>query len=143
MSNRFLPNHPLSANELLIIPEAFYELLIARLKVSILKSEQYLPSQKSKKEARSSPVTFEKIDAISTVINGLSIRTPWRSTCLVKVMATHKMLLKRHVQHILHFGVQKNSSIEIKAHAWLSVGSKIIVGGENSEGFTEISQIAS
>ena len=123
-----------------LIPEAFYQLLIARIKVSALKSEKYLPSARDNKNTPSL-VKNEKAQTIATVINGLSVRTPWPSTCLVKVIAAHKMLSRRSLPHVLHFGVQKNSSTEIKAHAWLSVGSKIIVGGENAEAFTEISQI--
>ena len=126
---------------MLLIPEAFYQLLMARIKVSVLKSHQYLPQVQNKKATVVSIENFEKVQTITTVINGLSLRTPWSSTCLVKVIAAHKMLCKRKIPHVLHFGVQMNSSKKIKAHAWLSTGNKILVGGENAAGFKELSTI--
>lgn len=140
MNNLFFSNHQLTAKELLLIPEAFYQLVMARIKVSVLRSQQYLPQVQNKKASAAYIENFEKLQTIATVINGLSIRTPWPSTCLVKVIAAHKMLCKRDIPHVLHFGVQINSSKEIKAHAWLSAGSKILVGGENAAGFKELSK---
>ena len=141
MNNTFFSNHQLTADELLLIPEAFYQLVMARIKVSVLKSQQYLPKVKNKKAPAASIKNFEMLQTIATVINGLSFRTPWPSTCLVRVIAAHKMLCKREIPHVLHFGVQINSNKEIKAHAWLSAGSKILVGGENAAGFKELSTI--
>lgn len=116
--------------------------MVSRVKVGLLKSEQYLPPSQANIPPPNIGVTNENIQTIADVVNGLSRRTPWRSTCLVKVIAAHKMLLKRGVPHVLHFGVQKNSPGEIKAHAWLSTGTKIIVGGEDRDGYNEISRIA-
>jgi hypothetical protein len=142
LNNQFFPNHHLSGEEWQLIPGAFYQLLIARLKVSSLPSEKYLPVDQPPKAT----LTKENqaiAQTIATVINGLSRRTPWPSTCLVKVIAAHKMLSKISIPHTLHFGVQKVTPGKIKAHAWLSVGNKILIGGDNADGFVEISKIAS
>lgn len=143
LGNHFFPNHNLSAAEMVLIPEAFYQLLAARLRISLLKSEHYLPPPKSGLPSSTLVAPNHHVQIIANVVNGLSLRTPWKSTCLVKVIAAHKMLVRRGVPHVLHFGVQKKSTLEIKAHAWLSVSNKMIIGGENAEGFTEISQIVS
>lgn len=81
------------------------------------------------------------MEDIATVVNGLAARTPWHSTCLVKVIAGHKMLAQKKIPHTLHFGVQKTLGGEMKAHAWLSVANKIIIGGDAVDEFREISKI--
>jgi hypothetical protein len=73
------------------------------------------------------------------VINGLENRTPWKNTCLVKVLAARRMLLKRKIVHKIHIGVASKLHNTLKAHAWLSVGTKIILGGESLHEFHEIS----
>ena len=140
MSN-FLPKRKLTTNELALIPEVFLSLLIARLKVSFLPSKKYLPFNRKNSPIFYLSKKFETAEIIAGVVNGLSERVPWRSTCLVKVLALHKMLSRRKIPHTLHFGIEKNASSGLGAHAWLSVAKKIIIGDENLQNFKEISQI--
>jgi hypothetical protein len=51
------------------------------------------------------------------------------------------MLSKKNIPHTLHLGVKKTPAGEMKAHAWLSVANKIIIGGASAGEFREISQI--
>lgn len=130
----------LTAAEFSFIPEAFWGLFMTRLKVLFFRSAKYLPSIS---QNITIPLTKEKFETgkkIAVVINGLSSRTPWLSSCLVKVLATHKMLKKRKIPHTVHFGVKKTLSNSLNAHAWLSVAEEIIIGGENSNDFQEISK---
>lgn len=75
---------------------------------------------------------------ITNIINGLSTRTPWKSTCLVKALAASKMLSKRHIPHSIHFGMKKNDSGNYEAHAWVSASGRVLIGGENVEEFKEV-----
>jgi ubiquitin C-terminal hydrolase len=138
----FYQYRTLTSYEKSIIPEAFFQLSIARIRVSLFPSHKYLP----KSSQLTSPVfisneKINKIRTIANVVNGLSTRTPWLSTCLVKVIALHKMLSKRGIQHTIHIGIKKNMSKELNAHAWLSVSSEIVTGGENLDNFKEIMRI--
>ncbi len=141
MNNQFFPNHTVSLKELRLIPAAFLQLVIARLKVSFLPADKYLPSTNNNPLSAISVQQLKSVESIATVVNGLAARTPWSSTCLVKVVAAHKMLSKKNIPHTLHIGVKKTPAGEIKAHAWLSVANKIIIGGESAAEFREISQI--
>jgi hypothetical protein len=140
MSN-FFPKRVLTASELSIAFEAFFQLLLQRIKVSFLPSRKYLPSISKNSAIFLSLEKTEIAKKVAIVINGLSIRTPWSSTCLVKVLAAHKMLNKRRIPHALHFGVNINLSKGFNAHAWLSVADEVIIGGENLNSFKEISRI--
>jgi Transglutaminase-like superfamily len=138
----FFPKRKLTTSEFFLIPEGLWELFTARIKVSLLPSQKYLPL------ASNSPIiilSHKKIKTgktIAAVINGLSARTPWASTCLVQVLALHKMLLKRKIPHSLHFGIKKNSTLAFEAHAWLSLNREIVIGNTDLQLFKEISQIS-
>ena len=137
----FFPRRKLTADEFSIIPEAFWRLFTARVKVSFFRSVKYLPSPSQKLTIYPTQEKVKKGKTVALIINGLSLRTPWSSTCLVKVLAAHSMLKKRKIAHTLHFGVKKNTAHQLDAHAWLSVGEEKIIGDENLHFFIEISKI--
>ena len=137
----FFPKRKLTTNELSLIPEAFWKLFMARLKVSFFRSAKYLPSNSLNPRIFPNKEKAESAKIIALVINGLSARTPWASTCLVKMLAAHNMLKKRKRPHTLHFGVKKNMFDQLDAHSWLSVDKKIIIGDDNLDYYKEISQI--
>jgi len=136
----FLPRRCLTFSEISLIPESFFYLAVAWIKVSFSPSKKYLSQDNP---LNSEPVTLvktEKALEIAAVINGVSSRSNWTSTCLIKALAAHNMLEKRKIKHKLHFGVARSLEKKLKAHAWLSIGSEVIVGGENHEGFMELKE---
>lgn len=137
----FFPNRIITANELLIVPEAFFQLFLQRIKVSFFPSRKYLPTTKEHTNIIDASEKMERVKTIASVINGLSIRTPWSSTCLVKVLAAHKMLAKHNIPHTLYLGVNNDLSKGLNTHAWLSVANKVIIGGGNLHSFKIIAQI--
>ena len=136
---KFIPKRKISFSEIVLIPEALLALLIYRVKVSYQPSSKWMP--KATKEV-TEKIEVEKMGRallVAKVIDGLENRTPWKNTCLVKALATRRMLRKRKLNHKIHFGVAKKLNSKLKAHAWLSIGTNNILGGENLEGFHEIS----
>lgn len=136
---RFLPERKLSFAEVRLIPEVLTNLFKARILVSFRPSRGWMPKVSSGPFVPHNPDKLNEARLISGVINGLSRRTPWSSTCLVKALAAHKMLQKRKIDHTIHIGVSRAIPEIFKAHAWLSVGDDILMGGENLQGFHEIS----
>ena len=134
----FFPRRRLHASEFLLIPEAFFNLTVSWINVNFRPSKSYLLPPDSSAFRPVSKEKKEKSFEIAAVVNGLSTRTVWRSTCLIKALATHKMLQKRDIEHKLHFGVTQSAENKLEAHAWLSVENEVIVGGENHEAFEEI-----
>ena len=136
---RFFPKRKLTFSEIVLIPEALLALFIYRLKVSYQPSLKLMP--KATKGGSKEIAADKKATALLVVkvINGLETRTPWKSTCLVKALATHRMLQRRLINDKIHIGVAPKDNNLFEAHAWLSVGTEIILGGENQDGFHEIS----
>ncbi len=137
--NHFLPRRRLSYAEAILIPEALIQLFIYRLRVSFRPSSEWMPKSSAGSSKLLTGDKREKVRLVAAVINGLADRTPWASTCLVKALAAAYMLNKREIPQKLHIGVARTPSKDFKAHAWLSVDGKIIVGGGNLEDFHEIS----
>jgi len=71
--------------------------------------------------------------------------TPWRSTCLVQVLAAQRMLQKRLLPGVFYIGAApgeaagagKNAGLD--AHAWLKCGEACITGEAAHERYTVVS----
>ena len=136
---RFFPKRKLLFSEIVLIPEAYFSLFIYRLKVSYQSSRKWMPlATKANPEAIGANQMRTAL-MIVKVINGLESRTPWKNTCLVKALAVHKILQKKKIIHKIYIGVAPKPNNHFEAHAWLSVGTEVILGGENLDGFHEIS----
>ncbi|QNK48142.1 lasso peptide biosynthesis B2 protein [Brevibacterium sp. PAMC23299] len=134
----------LSKETKLLLIEAFIYLGKARFlkrmpfsKVAPLLGEQM-------KETSLNPEHFnrEVLTSISQAIHIMSRYTFWESQCLVKAIASMKMLEKRNIESTLYLGTAKDENGELIAHAWLRSGSFYISGSEGKERFTVIAKFA-
>ena len=57
--------------------------------------------------------------------------------CLPRALAAHAMLRRRGIASRLCLGVARNGE-DIAAHAWIEVGGRTIVGGEEARSFTRL-----
>jgi hypothetical protein len=57
--------------------------------------------------------------------------------CLPRALAAHAMLRRRGIASRLCLGVARNGDV-VAAHAWIEVGGRAIVGGEEAAGFTRL-----
>jgi hypothetical protein len=62
-------------------------------------------------------------------------RVPWRTVCFQKGLALHLMLRGRGIPSVLHYGVRKDAGAGLKAHVWLTVGGRPVIGGEEAPAF--------
>lgn len=75
------------------------------------------------------PSTGFEIDRIAFALRAMGTRVPWRADCLVQALAGQHWLASRGVGSTIHLGV-KASEAPVDAHAWLTVGDRVILGGE-------------
>ena len=134
----FFPRRKLTGYELSLIPESLFRLVVAKLKVTLLPAKRYLGKDFCVQDVVADEHNDNQSIIIAGVINGLVARLPWKSSCLVKALAAHKMLKRRCIPHKVHIGVGNNPGDSISAHAWLSSGDRIIIGDKNLDRFHEV-----
>jgi len=135
---KFFPHRKLTGYELTLIPESLFRLVAEKLKVTLLPAKRYLRKDFYVQDVADDEHNDNRSIIIAGVINGMVARLPWESSCLVKAMAAHRMLKRRHIAHKVHIGVGNNSGDSISAHAWLSSGDRIIIGDKNLDRFHEV-----
>jgi len=62
-------------------------------------------------------------------------RVPWRTVCFQQGLALHWMLRRRGIGSVLHYGVAREREGALKAHVWVSVEGRPVIGGEEAPGF--------
>ena len=77
-----------------------------------------------------SPEEERLIERIAYVIPRVAARLPWRTDCLVQAIAAKRWLARSGIVSRLHFGVPREKQPEFEAHAWLTVGERIVTGGD-------------
>jgi len=66
---------------------------------------------------------------IKRAVTAASRLSPWRSVCLHRALTLHRMLRRRGVPSVLHYGISPVSG-KFGAHMWVTLGDEILIGGE-------------
>ena len=82
------------------------------------------------------------IKKVSNAIQIMSRYTLWDSKCLVKAVASMKMLERRKIDSTLYLGTARNDAGKMVAHAWLRSGTFLVSGIEGMKKFTVVSYFA-
>ena len=125
--------------------EAGFWLGIARLAILVLPFRWVAPRlgrhmARSPEEAGSAPA--ELLDLISWAVATASRHLPWECLCLAQAMAGKAMLKRHGVPSTLYLGLVKSDETQIRAHAWLRCGERILTGRQEMSGFTVIATFA-
>lgn len=78
---------------------------------------------------------FGEIDLarLSWALAAAAARVPWRSDCLLTVMAADRWLRRNRHKPEFFLGVAKDATGQLKAHAWLCCGDVTVTGGWGEE----------
>ena len=118
-----------------ILQEACMFLGLARL-MTMMKFRQFAPflGKKAQHEPEEpSDDQLARAQKVKSAILAMSVRTPWKSRCLVRAIAAQIMLRRRRINCTLYLGVAKNDAKRMKAHAWVKCG-KLFLTGERPAG---------
>lgn len=80
-----------------------------------------------------------QIDQLMRSIESVAGRVPFKAVCYQKGLAAQFMLRRRGVDAILHYGVYQDAEA-LRAHVWVSVGGRDVMGGETKKGFIELTR---
>ena len=113
---------------------AIAELLVARWRLRSQGSVDYLNARCAPLDEVGCRSTDLKLVArVTYAIPRMAERVPWRADCLIQAIAAQSWLQKKGVPTRICVGVPNNSSNEFEPHAWLSIGDKVILGGDVSK----------
>jgi hypothetical protein len=83
-------------------------------------------------EATLTPDQFRHVDRVAYAINVMSLRVPWRSDCLIRAVAARRWLAAGGVASRISLGARHDEAGAFMAHAWLTVGERVVTGGDVS-----------
>jgi hypothetical protein len=63
---------------------------------------------------------------------------PVSFVCFPQALAAHAMLRRRRIGSIMHYGVRRSADRRMRAHTWLEVDHRMLLGGESAVLFTPI-----
>ena len=113
---------------------ALFELAIARMYISFWQFRwgKASPRLRSKADPSSDVVDHERalVERVACVIPRVAARVPWKSDCLVQALAAQRWLRSARIKSTLSIGIRLQPEERFEAHAWLSVGSMLVTGGE-------------
>ena len=83
-----------------------------------------------------------KAERICWAVQGLGQNLPTLKQCLVQAVAATWMLRRRRISSTLYFGVARPRAGELKAHAWVRSGARILTGARGREDFQVVATFA-
>jgi hypothetical protein len=63
---------------------------------------------------------------------------PVSFVCFPQALAAHAMLRRRGIGSIMHYGVRRSADRKLRAHTWLEVDHRMLLGGESALLFAPI-----
>lgn len=113
---------------LLALVAARFALWIFPLKK--IQSFKFLKVSETFRDSRLSP------EKIAWAIGALSRRLPGLRNCLVQALAGQALLARHGQSSQLRIGVARFADGQFKAHAWVEVAGRLLIGGEGASQFT-------
>ena len=116
--------------------EAAIALILARLAVRFLPSAR-LFAWADRPTRRIRRFAVDDANWVAWAVEHAATRPGMHALCLPRALATQAMLRRRGIANRLCLGVARDGG-ELAAHAWIEVGNKKIVGGDETRAFTQI-----
>jgi Transglutaminase-like superfamily len=134
--------------DLLLAVEALVLLAIFRVCLALVPVRRIIRAVTHKRTETSNGARAEESAATESALD-FARRVRWAVSaiarhsavefvCFPQTLAGYTMLRLRRVPSTMVYGVTRSAEGELMAHTWLTVGDKIVLGGEVSDQFTPI-----
>jgi hypothetical protein len=118
-----------------LLAEALPALAAASIAVKFLPFKRVAASAARFRDAGPGPVDEAFLRKARWAVDAWGDRVPWRAVCFQRGLALHRMLRRRGIASILHYGVRHSAEAGVSAHVWVSVAGRIVIGGEEAPRF--------
>jgi hypothetical protein len=113
---------------------ASVELLVARVNFSAVAAEKLLRELRAPLSVTSgdqkTSLAKTDVERFAWAIAVAAQHVPWRSDCLVRVLAADRWLRRHSIRPDFYLGVTKDEEGALIAHAWLRYGDLTVTGGK-------------
>lgn len=133
------PYARLTLTELLVAGEAVVCLAAASLIIALLpfRTVTLIAGSLGAHERGMESGEHDQLRDCCTAIKRCARRLPWKAVCFQQGLALQMMLRRRDMGSTLHYGVAQTATA-LKAHVWISVAGRVVIGGETLERFAEV-----
>jgi hypothetical protein len=133
----------LAAPKKWLLLEAFATLVMARCSLVLVPVRRIFRWMESPvgRPARSVPTDAAQSDAIERIrwaVLTVARYGPLSFVCFPQALAAHAMLRRRGISSIMHYGVRRSADRRMRAHTWLEVDHRMLLGGESAVLFEPI-----
>lgn len=131
-----------SLSEKVFLFRIFLMLCIAGLANLILPFKTYsrfLGEINSESPKNPTQIDWDYVDRVSNSIRNISKVSPFDFKCLIQASVGKYFFAQERMDSTIYFGVKRDKSQNLKAHAWLRVGPKIVLGGEVADQYNVVS----
>ncbi len=78
------------------------------------------------------------VERVCSAVLAASRHAPLRFVCFPQALAAHTMLRYRHIDSEVIYGVRRSAEGKLRAHTWLRVGERTVLGGETEPLFAPL-----
>jgi Uncharacterised nucleotidyltransferase/Transglutaminase-like superfamily len=128
----------LSVSQKWLLAEAFATLLAARTSLVLLPVRWIFRWLERPLRNSSVPRRPEVVERIRWAVLTVARYGPLSFVCFPQALAAHTMLRRRGIGSIMHYGVRRSADRQIRAHTWLEVDNRMLLGGESALLFAPI-----
>jgi hypothetical protein len=129
----------LSATRRWLLLEAFAALLMARCSLVLLPVRWIFRWLETPLRGPAAPADSSDIVArIRWAVLTVARYGPLSFVCFPQALAAHAMLRRRGISSIMHYGVRRSADRQMRAHTWLEVDHRMLLGGESAVLFAPI-----
>jgi hypothetical protein len=128
----------LPASRRWLLVEAFATLLAARSSLVLLPVRWIFRWLESPPRHPAVLDGSEIVEEIRWAVLTVARYGPLSFVCFPQALAAHAMLRRRGIRSIMHYGVRRSADRQMRAHTWLEVDHRMLLGGESAMLFAPI-----
>lgn len=80
----------------------------------------------------------DRVERVRWAVLTVARYGPVSFVCFPQALAAHAMLRRRGIGSIMHYGVRRSADRQLRAHTWLEVDHRMLLGGESALLFAPI-----
>ena len=137
-----------SRRRLTLLAEAAVQLAIARVQLKVVPFPRlssrwgpFVPAADARAGDGLLPASDDRTltaHMVSDAVLRAARNVPFGAVCLPQAMAARRMLERRQIDSVMHFGAAKGTTKPIDTHAWLDAAGVRVTGYPVAHDFTEI-----